>query len=198
MRASRGGLQPGGWPASKLDSPRVLEEAGAAAPAASYRTVLRRLPAYAKEAFRQELSAAHAGLGPASLVLYDIAPVYFQTDAGDGFREPGFSKERRLASQFTVGLLTGLQARPSCHHPRDSTGAHLTIVFAALAVSRWIENQTGWSIRTFNKTARRLSRPGARFRDCSRPVSPGLPLAGQVAVGGPLDAAAGALLVRPA
>jgi hypothetical protein len=53
-------------PASKLDSLRVLEEAGAAA--ASYRTVLRRLPAYAKDAFRQQLSAAcaaHAGLaGP--------------------------------------------------------------------------------------------------------------------------------------
>jgi hypothetical protein len=33
--------------------------------------------------------------------------------------------------------------------------AHLTIVFAALAVSRRIEHQTGWSIRTFIKTARR-------------------------------------------
>jgi hypothetical protein len=78
-------------PASKLDSLRVLEEAGAAA--ASYRTVLRRLPAYVKEAFRQKLSAAcaaHAGLGPASLVLYDVSTLYFETDAADGFREPGF------------------------------------------------------------------------------------------------------------
>lgn len=33
--------------------------------------------------------------------------------------------------------------------------AHLTIVFAALAVSRWIEHHTGWSIRKFVKTARR-------------------------------------------
>jgi hypothetical protein len=31
----------------------------------------------------------------------------------------------------------------------------VTIVFAALAVSRWIEHQTGWSIRKFVKTARR-------------------------------------------
>ena len=38
---------------------------------------------------------------------------------------------------------------------RDSIEAHLTIVFAALAVSRWIEHQTGWSIRKFVKTARR-------------------------------------------
>jgi hypothetical protein len=35
-----------------------------------------------------------------------------------------------------------LQAR-SVHHLRDSIEAHLTIFFAALAVSRWIEHQTG-------------------------------------------------------
>ena len=48
-----------------------------------------------------------------------------------------------------------LQARPIYHRTRDSIEAHLTIVFAALAVSRWIANQTGWSIRKFVKTARR-------------------------------------------
>jgi hypothetical protein len=48
-----------------------------------------------------------------------------------------------------------LQARPIYHHLRDSIEAHLTIVFAALAVSRWIEAITGWSIRKFVKTARR-------------------------------------------
>ena len=48
-----------------------------------------------------------------------------------------------------------LQARPVYHRKRDSIEAHLTIVFAALAVSRWIEAQTGWSIRRFVKTARR-------------------------------------------
>jgi len=61
-------------PASKLDSLRVLEEAGV--PPASYRTLKRRLPAYAQEEWRQRLSeacAAHARLGPASLVLYDVS-----------------------------------------------------------------------------------------------------------------------------
>jgi hypothetical protein len=48
-----------------------------------------------------------------------------------------------------------LQARPVYHHLRDSIEAHLMIVFAAMAVSRWIENTTGWSIRRFVKTARR-------------------------------------------
>jgi hypothetical protein len=94
-------------PVSKLDSLRVLEEAGLAPP--SYATLKRRLPAYAKDAWRQELSAAcaaHARLGRASLVLYDVSTLYFETDAGDGFREPGFSKERRLEPQITIGLLT--------------------------------------------------------------------------------------------
>uniref|UniRef100_UPI0007A02F19 IS1634 family transposase n=1 Tax=Mycobacterium avium TaxID=1764 RepID=UPI0007A02F19 len=49
---------------------------------------------------------AHAQLGPASLVLYDVSTLHFETDAGDGFREPGFSKERRLDPQITLGLLT--------------------------------------------------------------------------------------------
>lgn len=100
-------------PVSKLDSARVLEEAGAAA--ASYRTVTRRLRAFATKAWRQRISAAcaaHAGLGPASLVLYDVSTLYFETDAADGFREPGFSKERRLEPQITIGLLTDADGFP--------------------------------------------------------------------------------------
>jgi hypothetical protein len=38
------------------------------------------------------------------------------------------------------------------HRTRDSIEAHLTIVLAALAVSRWIEATTGWSIRKFVRT----------------------------------------------
>ena len=45
-------------PTSKLDNAWVLEEAGISAP--SYRTLLRRLPAYAKQAWRQKLAAACA------------------------------------------------------------------------------------------------------------------------------------------
>jgi len=100
-------------PVSKLDSLRVLEEAGVTP--ASYRTLKRRLPAYAEEKWRQRLSAAcaaHAQLGPASLVLYDVSTLYFETDRGDGFREPGFSKERRLEPQITIGLLTGQDGFP--------------------------------------------------------------------------------------
>ena len=61
-------------PVSKLDSLRVLAETGVEAP--SYRTLKRRLPGYAADAWQQRLSsacAAHAALGPASLVLYDVS-----------------------------------------------------------------------------------------------------------------------------
>jgi hypothetical protein len=59
-----------------------------------------------------------------------------------------------------------LQGRPIYHRKRDSIEAHLTIVFAALAVSRWIEAQTGWSIRNSSRppaaTAPSRSRPDGR------------------------------------
>jgi len=48
-----------------------------------------------------------------------------------------------------------LQARPIYHHIRESIEAHLSIVVAAMAVSHWIEVQTGWSIKKFVRTARR-------------------------------------------
>ena len=48
-----------------------------------------------------------------------------------------------------------LQARPTDHDKRESIEAHLSIVFAALAVSHWIEHQTGRSIKKFVQTLRR-------------------------------------------
>jgi hypothetical protein len=100
-------------PTSKADSLRVLAEVGVEA--VSYPTLNRRLRSYAAEEFRRKLAAAcaaHARLGPASLVLYDVSTLYFETDAGDGFREPGFSKERRLEPQITIGLLTDAAGFP--------------------------------------------------------------------------------------
>ncbi len=100
-------------PTSKFDSLRVLAEVGVHA--VSYSTVKRRLPAYAEASWRAELAkacAAHAALGPASLVLYDVSTLYFETHTGDGFREPGFSKERRLEPQITIGLLTDATGFP--------------------------------------------------------------------------------------
>jgi hypothetical protein len=94
-------------PVSKLDSLRVLEEAGIAP--ASYATVKRRPPEYAQEA-RQRLSAAcaaHAGLGPASLVLYDVstsAPRQASTRCGNvAMRPAAFATSTRGLVPFSGG-----------------------------------------------------------------------------------------------
>jgi len=100
-------------PTSKLDSLRVLTEAGIEP--VSYRTLKRRLSVYSTEGWREGLAricAAHTHLGPATLVLYDVTTLYFEAHEGDGFREPGFSKERRLEPQITVGLLTDAAGFP--------------------------------------------------------------------------------------
>ncbi|TLP70512.1 IS1634 family transposase, partial [Nesterenkonia sphaerica] len=70
---------------------------------------------YATEDFRRALAgalAARADLGPHALVLFDVSTLYFETDQGDGFRESGFSKERRLEPQITIGLLTDADGFP--------------------------------------------------------------------------------------
>lgn len=38
--------------------------------------------------------------------MCDVTTLYFETDTPDELRKPGFSKERRLEPQITVGLLT--------------------------------------------------------------------------------------------
>jgi hypothetical protein len=109
--------------ASKLDSLRVLEEAGV--PSASYRTVKRRLPAYAEEEWRQRLSAAcaaHARLGPASLVLYDVSTLYFETDQGDGFREPGSPRSAGLSPRSRSACSPGRTGSRSWSPPSRQQG----------------------------------------------------------------------------
>ena len=120
-------------PVSKLDSIRVLTEIGVPAP--GYRTIFRRLPSYAAEGWRRRLAAAcsaHVGLGPATLVLYDVTTLYFETDTGDGFREPGFSKERRLEPQITVGLLTDARGFPLAVHAFEGNTAETKTILPVL------------------------------------------------------------------
>ena len=120
-------------PTSKLDSIRVLTEVGIAAP--SYPTIKRRLSVYATPQWRDALAsvcAAHVGLGPATLVLYDVTTLYFETDEGDGFREPGFSKERRLEPQITVGLLTDVRGFPLQVHAFDGNTAETKTILPVI------------------------------------------------------------------
>ena len=76
--------------------------------------------------------AAHVGFGPATLVLYDVTTLYFETDEGDGFREPGFSKERRLEPQITVGLLTDVRGFPLQVHAFDGNTAETKTILPVI------------------------------------------------------------------
>lgn len=51
---------------------------------------------------------------------------------------------------------TDLAARPMFARTRDAIEAHLTIVFAALAVARTVQDRTGLSIRRFLRTIKPL------------------------------------------
>jgi hypothetical protein len=153
-------------PTRKADSLRVLAETGVAA--ALYPTLNRRLPVFAKPTFRRALSRAcarHARLGPASLVLYDVSTLLCRrrhnrvyttnlTDQTAQFVIDAYHQLWRIEKSFRMSK-HDLQAWPIYHHTRESIEAHLSIVFAALAVSHWIERQTGWSIKKFVRTARR-------------------------------------------
>lgn len=100
-------------PGSKFDSIETLAEVGAQS--ASYRTITRALPKYATGAFQDALTqacATHTGIGPGMLVLYDVTTLYFETDKADELRKPGFSKERRIDPQITVGMLTDATGFP--------------------------------------------------------------------------------------
>jgi hypothetical protein len=66
-----------------------------------------------------------------------------------------------------------LPARPIYHHKRDSIEAHLTIVFAALAVSRLIERSTGWSIAGSSRPSADTTPSPAR--PATRPSPPPTP-----------------------
>ena len=100
-------------PGSKFDSIETLAEVGVVS--ASYATIKRRLPLYARSSFREILSralAARAGIGRGSFILYDVTTLYFETDTPDDLRKSGFSKERRVEPQILVGLLADATGFP--------------------------------------------------------------------------------------
>jgi hypothetical protein len=58
---------------------------------------------------------------------------------------------------------TDLRARPMFHHTREAIEAHLTVVFAALAVARYLQDATGLSIRKIVRTLRPLQQITVRI-----------------------------------
>ena len=68
------------------------------------------------------------------------------TNLPDPTPEPVIGATSCGASSSRSHVQPDLPARPLCHHNGESIKAHLTIVFAALAVTRLVETRTGWTI----------------------------------------------------
>ena len=67
-----------------------------------------------------------------------------------------------------------LRARPVFHHQRESIEAHLTVVFAALAISRDLQERTGLSIKKIVTTLRPLRSVTIQFAGHSLTAEPTL------------------------
>ena len=65
-----------------------------------------------------------------------------------------------------------LRARPVFHHQRDAIEAHLTIVFAALAVARHLQHATGVTIKKLVQTLRPLRSVVIALGDQTIPADP--------------------------
>ena len=106
-------------PTSKVDSLRVLDDLGAKA--VSYKTIQRHLAQIGPGGYRDQVARKcfeyAAETGGLSLVLYDVATLYFEAEKEDDLRKVGYSKERRVDPQIVVGLLvdrTGFPLEIGC------------------------------------------------------------------------------------
>ncbi len=61
----------------------------------------------------------------------------------------------RVEQSFRMSK-TDLRARPMFHHTSDAIQAHLSIVFAALAVARYLQDATGLSVKKIVRALRPL------------------------------------------
>ena len=68
-----------------------------------------------------------------------------------------------------------LKARPIFHRTRDSIEAHLTIVFAALAISREAQRRTGVSIKKILTTLRPLRSAVINSSEFTTTAAPAIP-----------------------
>jgi len=70
-----------------------------------------------------------------------------------------------------------LTARPMFHHQRESIKAHLTVVFAALAVARNLQDTTGTSIKNIVQTLRNVRSATIRLGGQEITLEPDIPAA---------------------
>jgi transposase len=70
---------------------------------------------------------------------------------------------------------TDLRARPIFHHQRDSIEAHLTVVFAALAIARHLQQRAGVSIKKLVNTLRTVRSATIQINGQQLTLDPELP-----------------------
>ena len=59
----------------------------------------------------------------------------------------------RIEQSFRMSK-SDLRARPTFHHDREAIEAHLTIVMAALAIARYLQEHTGLSLKRIIQSLR--------------------------------------------
>ena len=106
-------------PTSKADTVRVIASLGI--PPVALRTLFRSLARCAQRDWCTSIQAAlHARVaahGDLSLLMCDVTTLYFEAEKEDDLRRVGFSKERRVDPQITVGMLvdrTGFPLQVGC------------------------------------------------------------------------------------
>jgi hypothetical protein len=100
-------------PTSKVDSIRVLTGLGIKAP--TEKEIRCSLGRMIKNGYRERVSkkcCEYVGINEATLLLYDVTTLHFEICKEDEYRKSGFSKERRLEPQITVGLLVDKKGFP--------------------------------------------------------------------------------------
>ncbi|GAB3364465.1 IS1634 family transposase [Modestobacter lapidis] len=80
----------------------------------------------------------------------------------------------RVEQSFRMSK-TDLRARPMFHHTRDAIEAHLTIVFAALAVAREAQNRTGLAIGNLIRQLRPLRSATIAINGTTQTFAPAIP-----------------------
>jgi len=122
----------------------------------------------AKKSVNRDLEAKARALAGIKAYVTNIANPDPEFVVGAYHRLFQIEKSFRMAK-------SDLAARPIYHRLRDSIEAHLTVVFAAMAVSRWIEDTTGWSIKKFVTTARRYRTTYIKVGNQTLPAQEPLP-----------------------
>lgn len=84
----------------------------------------------------------------------------------------------QIESSFRMAK-SDLRARPIFHHKRESIDAHLTVVFAALAVSRHLQDATGASIKNIVRTLHAVRSATIRLDGHEITLDPDIPATAQ-------------------